>query len=271
MAKRRTKKKRSKCPDPFNTLIDFAGGLIMGTIADHMEKKYHYTKKGKINPYAVSAFGIASGRMNSTEDILRTGAFLGAMGSFDVDTSDPNAPHSYILDDPFFHNIPEVKVNDNRYAWRLNCADGSQYGISPYDYETRDAYNAAISSAKTSTQDSCEPRSAEHTLEDTLKQVKVYKQEESQDADTHTASFDDPFFEDDFHVYTYCRVKLADSEMTDYYRTEDKTLKKGEMVVIPTSDMLKTTQGEVLSVERHMRFSVPQPVEETLEIIGRVT
>lgn len=170
-----------------------------------------------------------------------------------------------------FYQSAEVKVNDNRYAWRLNCADGSQYGISPYDYETRDAYNAAISSAKTSTQDSCEPRSAEHTLEDTLKQVKVYKQEESQDADTHTASFDDPFFEDDFHVYTYCRVKLADSEMTDYYRTEDKTLKKGEMVVIPTSDMLKTTQGEVLSVERHMRFSVPQPVEETLEIIGRVT
>ena len=76
--------------------------------------------------------------MKSTEDILRTGVFLGAMGSFDVDTSDPDAPHSYILDDPIFYDIPEAKVNDNRYDWRLNCEDGSEYGIYAEDYETRE-------------------------------------------------------------------------------------------------------------------------------------
>ena len=64
--------------------------------------------------------------------------FLGAMGSFDVDTSDPDAPHSYILDDPIFYDIPEAKVNDNRYDWRLNCEDGSEYGIYAEDYETRE-------------------------------------------------------------------------------------------------------------------------------------
>lgn len=156
MAKRRKKKKSSKCPEPFNTLIDIAAGLTMGAIADHMEKKYHYTKKGKINPYAVSAFGLASGRMNSTEDILRTGAFLGAMGSFDVDTSDPDAQHSYILDDPIFYDIPEAKVNDNRYAWRLNCEDGSEYGIFPEDYETREEYHSAIHREKYAWRDWCE-------------------------------------------------------------------------------------------------------------------
>ena len=113
-------KKNSKCPEPFNTLIDLTGGLTMGAIAKHMEKKYHYTKKGKINPYAASAFGIASGRMKTTEDILRVGGFLGAMGSFDVEADEPYTPNPYILDDPIFDEISEVKVNDNRYAWRLN-------------------------------------------------------------------------------------------------------------------------------------------------------
>lgn len=35
MAKR---KKRSKCPEPFNTLIDIAAGATMHAIADKMEK-----------------------------------------------------------------------------------------------------------------------------------------------------------------------------------------------------------------------------------------
>lgn len=141
-------KKSGKCPEPFNTLIDLAGGLTMGAIAKHMEKKYHYTKKGKINPYAASAFGIASGRMKTTEDILRVGGFLGAMGSFDVEADEPYTPNPYILDDPIFDEISEVKVNDNRYAWRLNCADGTPYGVDPQDYETRDEYNAAIQRVK---------------------------------------------------------------------------------------------------------------------------
>lgn len=52
----------------------------MGAVASHVEKKYNYLKKGKINPYAVSAMHNASGRMKFTEDILRATAALGAMG-----------------------------------------------------------------------------------------------------------------------------------------------------------------------------------------------
>ena len=56
MAKRR-KKKSKKCPEPFNTLIDLAAGLTMGAIADHMEKKYHYTKKAKSIPMPFQLLG----------------------------------------------------------------------------------------------------------------------------------------------------------------------------------------------------------------------
>lgn len=71
-------------------------------------------------------------------------------------------------------------------------------------------------------------------------------------------------------LYIYCRVKLADSGRIAYYRTEDQSVKKGEVVIVPVSSTSKPTQGEILSVVRHMRISVPQPVDETLEIIGRV-
>lgn len=35
MAKRRKSRKSSKCPEPINTLLDIAGGVTMGIIADH--------------------------------------------------------------------------------------------------------------------------------------------------------------------------------------------------------------------------------------------
>lgn len=40
------------------------------------------------------------------------------------------------------------RVNDNRYAWRLNCEDGSAYGISPDSFETKAEYNVALRHAK---------------------------------------------------------------------------------------------------------------------------
>ena len=152
MAKRKSSyRKSSKCPEPFNTLIDIAGSIAMGAVANHMEKKYHYSSKGKINPYAVSALGIASGRMRTTGDILRTGAYLGAMGSFDVEADRPSSiGRHYVPDDPILSQIKETKVNNNRYAWRMNCEDGSDYGVSPSDYETRDEYNQALRNVKTS-------------------------------------------------------------------------------------------------------------------------
>lgn len=315
MAKRR--KKSSRCPEPFNTLIDIAAGLTMGAIADHMEKKYHYTKKGKINPYTVSAFGLASGRMKSTKDILQTGAFLGAMGSFDVDTSDPVTPHSCILDDPIFYDITETKVNDNRYAWRLNCEDGSDYGIYPEDYETRDEYHEAIHREKYSWRDWCQDGSelgvdpedyetedeyeealeeARLSMDDTIggdvfssdtKEDDITDEAEEKREDIMFASFavktnqqeavspanasslSDPFENDDFHIYVYCLIKINATNKTQYYRTEDRTLKVGDTVLVPHPMSGNFIDGTIQRIEHHMRFSVPQPVTETFEVMGR--
>ncbi len=143
-------------------LIDLAGGIAMNAVANHMEEKYHYSDKGKINPYRVSAIGIASGRMKTTTDIMRTGTYLGAKGSFNVSTDPPKKTwndydDSIILsEDPLLNAISDSVEQDfsdsveqdNLYIWRYYCEDGSEYGIFPKDYETREEYYQALESAK---------------------------------------------------------------------------------------------------------------------------
>jgi len=228
MAKRK-RRKSTKCPEPLNTLIDMAGGLAMGAVASRMEQKYHYRDKGKINPYTVSAVGIASGRMKRTEDLLRTGAFLGAMGSFDIDADDaPTRPH--IPEDPVFRQIREAKVNDNRYAWRLNCEDGSAYGVSPHDYETRVAYNEALKAAK-----------GEHA---------------EVTATSPSASVAD---KNDNRQYIFCRVSRLDNGANEYYLSASNNVKVGDMVQIASE--AGSISGIIIAIELHTTLSAPQPPE----------
>lgn len=223
MAKRRrSSKKSSKCPEPFNTLIDIAAGLTMGAVANHMEKKYNYSKKGKINPYAVSAAKMAAGRMNSTEDILRTGAVLGAMGSFDVEADDIPAYKPYVPEDPVFSQIRETKVNDNRYAWRLNCEDGSAYGVSPYDYETRAAYNQALANARKDISGADVASAPEVTEATPVAQQK----------------------------YQCVRVSWLDNGANQYYLAGDNPVKIGDTVTVPTET--GTAKGIVIGIVEHV-------------------
>lgn len=309
------RKKSSKCPEPFNTMIDIAAGLTMAAIASSKEKKHNYSARGKRNPYAVSAVGMATGRIKNTEDIIRTGAILGAMGSFDDDD---------VCDAPLFSTGSFVYTNDNCYAWRLNCEDGSDYGISPEDYETRDEYNEALHNKKYDWRDFCEDGSeydlnpenfeTEEEYEVALEQAREAAESESDDIyedidDEMTIEVDgeedragenivihlededetqagntspisnlspgiildaDPFVYDDFHVYVYCLVKLPSADEPIYHRTEDHTLRRGNQVIVPCPGSGETITGEIVSVEHHMRFSVPVSVEETRVIIGTI-
>lgn len=249
MAKQRKSSKRNsnKCPEPFNTLIDLAGGIAMNAVANKMEEKNHYRKRGVPNPYRATAFGIASGRLNKTEDLIRLGGFMGAMGAFDDDpyaTPKPAkkaAPWQY---DGLGSEI--AKPRDNKYAWRLNCEDGSEYGIAPEDYETRDDYNEALREAKEGTiQDSTE----------TIEQTSIGQQYNDKSSPVTSGGV------------IFCRVSLLSNGRTEYFRTNDPTIRCGEIVIVPTGD--KTATGVVVSVEEFPSGSYPQPLEQTEEIIGR--
>lgn len=66
------------------------------------------------------------GKLNTTDDVLKFGGMLGAIGAFDADDG------------------PPYSASHTRYAWSLNCEDGSDYGIDPADYETRTKYSSHV-------------------------------------------------------------------------------------------------------------------------------
>lgn len=250
------------------------------------------TKRSKkIDPYAATGAAMGMGLIKDTDDIIKFGGVFGAMGAFDSDDDLPISTAAYMA------------PRDNRYAWRLNCEDGSAYGIDPNNYETREKYNEALSREKHRWRDYCEddldygisPEDYETEEEynaaiDTAESNSFNKNEDDEKIIPDDSSENvggetspqctsksgsdpigkhDPYAADDFHVYVYCLVKLDETNTKKFYRTEDRTLKRGEAVFVPDESSGIKLRGTIYSIEHHMSFSVPKPVEETPEIIGR--
>ena len=256
MSKKKRSKKRERIP-VIDTLIDLAGAMTLDYLAAKRRQKNGTKRSKKIDPYAATGAAMGMGLIKDTDDIIKFGGVLGAMGAFDSDDDLPISTAAYMA------------PRDNRYAWRLNCEDGSAYGIDPNDYETRDEYNAAI--------DTVESNSFNENEDD----EKIIPDDSSENVGGETSpectpksgsdpiGKHDPYAADDFHVYVYCLVKLDGTNMKKFYRTEDRTLKRGEAVFVPGGNSGSKLRGTICSIEHHMSFSVPKPVEETPEIIGR--
>lgn len=231
MAKKR-RKNSTKCPEPFNSLIDLAAGLTMSAIANKMEDKHHYRKRGVPNPYRASALGFSSGKLNKTEDILKLGGFLGAMGSFG-DSAEydytPSIDYKYQTHTPWeFNNIGfnQNLTNNNKYAWRLNCRDGSRYGIIPENFETREEYNQAIVQAE---------NSAIFVTEKCFSQDKTLTNDNTK-IETHA-------------IY---KVSLIDSGTNDYFLSNCNNYNSGDIVEVLYNDV--KTVGVVLTKEDAISF-----------------
>ena len=242
MARRRKYKvKKPKKSKALDGLVNFAAGAAMSFIAGGMEEKYQYTKKGKINPYAVAAVQLGTGRANSYKRIVKTTAHLNALGSFDVEPEyDKKGSsksrtgsngrrtarvRSYHPDDPVVRSIRSTRRNDNRYAWRMNCEDGSAYGIHPEDYETREAYSVALTRAKGA--GAAEPAAVSRPESEAEKPASI-------SVKTPGAGS------------RYCRISRLDNGENQYYNTEDPAIKVGNIVTIKRGD--GSFQGVVIAV-----------------------
>ena len=128
MSKKKRSKKRERIP-VIDTLIDLAGAMTLDYLAAKRRQKNRTKRSKKIDPYAATGAAMGMGLIKDTDDIIKFGGVLGAMGAFDSDDDLPISTAAYMA------------PRDNRYAWHLNCEDGSAYGIDPNDYETRDEYN----------------------------------------------------------------------------------------------------------------------------------
>ncbi len=136
--------------------------------------------------------------------------------------------------------------NDNTYAWRLNCEDGSEYGISHENYETRDDYNAALGFAK----------AGDKAPDDEPDRVEVF------DAPI------EPDEEKSLEEYIFCRISRLDNGRNEYFLSGNAEYKIGEVVLVP-DNCGNPVQAVVLSVERHTVLTAPQKLEETQTIIEK--
>lgn len=248
MARKKRKSSSSKCPEPFNSLIDLAGAATMRAYVKHQIKKDYEKGRGK---ESIQAAGLVFG-MNSLHRGSRGTIALGGLYGInsaikDIEKNEQANLRKRCAERPVLDDGIEIKpyqANDNRYAWRLNCEDGSEYGIDPEDYETRAEYHAALAEAR--------GEEWEDVLSSTDRVELELQKTEILSALPHI----------------YCRVSRLDNGANQYYLTDDDTIKVGDTVLVPAEG--ETTPGIVIAVKLHDRETAPQAAEDTEYIIARM-
>ena len=253
MAKRKRKKKTDL--GPLDTMIDIAGAAAMGAYVKHKNKQEYKNGHGEESIRAATmVYGHGAMRRGSAGRIALGGLYGVNSAIKDIERQEAQNRQSIqarqvahrAYDDGI--SLSSYKTNDNRYAWRLNCEDGSAYGIYPKDFETREAFNKAIQRAK----------------EDSGSVNEQYATESCEDNDP---TYDD--ITDDMVEYTYCRVSRLDNGINMYYLANRVDYKIGEMVIVP-GEFGEEVKAVILSIEKHTMLTAPQPPSTSSYIISKV-
>lgn len=152
MAKRKkTYRKSSKCPEPFNTLIDLAGAATLGAIVHSQIKRDYARGKGDSSARAAAMVYGAGAFRTGTAGIISLGGLFGLNSALkDIEREKLARQASYAP--PFKDKISGAKVHGapplRKNLWRDHCEDGSAYGIHPRDYSSPDDYYEALTLAK---------------------------------------------------------------------------------------------------------------------------
>lgn len=220
MAKQRKKYSATKCPEPLNTMIDLAGALAMGALTKHQIKRDYQRGQGEESIKAATmVYGMGAMRRGG-DGLIALGGLYGINSAIrDIERSEAVRRRVLVYDDGI--DFLPYKTNDNRYAWRLNCEDGSAYGVSPLDYETRDAYNRALASAKGG------------------QTVEMHKEPVPKEPKKESPFRGSPLL--------CCRVSRLDNGANEYYLTADEGIKVGDKIIISDAG---TTEGIVIGVKR---------------------
>lgn len=172
------------------------------------------------------------------------------------------------------------------YAWRKNCADGSEYDIDPLDYETEAEYNQAIYDEKYAWRQwaaidarkyGIDPTKFEteeefSTVVDNARRLELQKrrEEQAQRQQSLSAQYVDPLAQSDKAVYTFCGVLFENSPTIYFYRTNDDSITVGDYVVVPVGRYEKETIAEVVTVQKNRRATAPYPVDKAKHILRRL-
>ncbi len=295
----------SKGLDPLDEIVNLLGAAAMGVYARHKVKSDY--KKGygdESIKAATTVFGLGAMR-GGTVGKMGLGGLWGTTSAIhSIEREEEAAAAARRRPIPNSNDRIDIQFygsNDNRYAWRLNCEDGSAYGLDPENFETRNDYNAALKAVKAAANpvaretveredlDQEEGTNLERTAaltrgehprnfaasEDSFPGGLVAASEGIIPGDL-AASAEDTFSGDavvpaqveTLEEFTFCRVSRLDNGKNLYYLAGSARLKIGDIVLVP-GEAGETEKAVVLSIERHTAFTAPQRPEETLTIIGK--
>lgn len=245
-------------------MIDIAGGVAYGAFVKHKLKRDYESGHGDESLAAATmVMGMNAGK-KGTKGALALGGLYGIQSALrDIENKERlqgysqaaynGSTYDRYYDEEIVDEIPvaEVKTNDNRYAWRMNCEDGSAYGVYPENYETREAYNNAIKRAK-SFGDPSDDMGTEG--------------EEAFNSNANEPTFED--LSQGKEEFVFCRVSRLDNGHNQYYLAGGLDLKIGDIVLV-LGESGTAVKAVVLSIERHTRLTAPQPPENTEEILRK--
>ena len=246
MSKSKRYKPSPKCPDPINTFLDIAGAVTLGAYTKHkILKDYEKGHGAESIQGATTVFGFGAMRRGSS-GLINLGGLYGVRSALnEIDKREKSSayyrPVYTRVQSDRYDQFTTYKPINNKYAWRLNCEDGSDYGVYPEDYETRDEYNLALHVAKYHSNDDIQPRDnvnedAEINMEN---EYPVYGKDKQ---------------------YVLCKVSRLDNGENLYYLSENINLSVGDTVIVPSDEQFVVI-GVVLSVAIADIDSLPEDIE----------
>lgn len=250
MAKRRKYKssKSTKCPEPLNALIDIAGAAAMGAYTRHKIIKDYERGQGEASVKAAMLVHGAGAMRRGSDGLVSLGGVYGIKSALKAIEKKERAAieESVRLEErrmePLVEPLKKTHTNNNKYAWRLNCEDGTLFGISPNDYETREEYHLAIQKATGELlccQDDNRP-CADEQPEETVQSIPEF---------------------------CFCRVSRLDDGKNAYYLAREE-YSIGTQVLVPYDS--GEAIGIVLTVEYHSLQTAPVDPGCTEFILNKV-
>lgn len=159
-------------------------------------------------------------------------------------------------------------LEEKKYYWRKEYDKQDTYGVNPKDYEDEVSFVKAMEKI-------CDENDIkyENEYQDTLKfltnpnrrkpPLPKKKNNPTTDAEEIQKLLDDK------SIYTYCAVMFPSALHPYHYKTDDETIQIGDKVIVPVGTNNEERMGTVVSIEKHLRVSVPYPVEKTKSIIRK--
>ena len=114
MSKKKRSKKRERIP-VIDTLIDLAGAMTLDYLAAKRRQKNGTKRSKKIDPYAATGAAMGMGLIKDTDDIIKFGGVLGAMGVFDSDDDLPISTAAYMAPRDNRYACPSILKSDDSF------------------------------------------------------------------------------------------------------------------------------------------------------------